>query len=617
MCAIIGVASANAIKSKEWLIRGRNSMVHRGPDDCGDWHSRDLRVRLAHSRLSIIDKSSAGHQPMTNLAGDITVVFNGEIYNFLELKKQLSKFGHKFVTSSDTEVLIASWIEWGTECVKHLNGMFAFAIHDGKKNTLFLARDRAGEKPLYYSYIKGEIRFSSELKGLLADANFSKSLNIKAFNLYLERGYVPGELSILNNMNKLPAATALLFKYHTNEIKKWQYWSIPKIESEFLLDDPSKNRLIVEFEGLFENSVRRQLNADVPVGVLLSGGLDSSLITAMASRCKDKVNTFTVNFTGHDKYNESAHAELISNYFKTNHINIECKEISPEVLLKLARQFDEPICDSSILPTYFLSQKVKNYCTVALGGDGGDELFGGYSYYNRLIYLDKISKYVHKDFRKVLKKVSSFLPTGFKGKYLLNSIGMNFNNELPLISSYFETQDRKNLLANNKLFNDNYWPEELNQSDNIIQSATRSDFNNFLREDVLVKIDRSSMLNSLEIRAPFLDKEIIDFSFGKIPSSLKVSKNDRKILLKQFAKTILPESFDFNRKQGFSVPLEHWMKGGPWRDILHDVLLSQKCFFEKKFISHMINSLDLGRDNSERLFCLLFFELWRIEHGVS
>jgi len=618
MCAIIGIASSNPTHNQDWIIDGRDSMIHRGPDDKGEWHSSDYRVRFAHRRLSIIDKSSAGHQPMKNLAGNVIVVFNGEIYNFRDLKKELALAGHIFNTHSDTEVLIAAWVEWGVDCVKHLTGMFAFAIHDSKENTIFLARDRAGEKPLFYSYKEEELRFSSELKGLLCDSQFSKSLNHKALNLYLERGYIPGELCILEGVNKLPPASALLFKYRLNEIKKWTYWSPPELNSGSFLGGGSHNQLLDEFDTLLENSVRQQLYADVPVGILLSGGLDSSLITAMASRSADQVNTFTVNFTGHEKYNESSHANLISQYFNTQHTEIECGEISPELLFKLAHQFDEPICDSSMLPTYLLSQKVKDYCKVALGGDGGDELFGGYRYYNRLLYLQKISRWIPTTLRKILSKSStSMLPMGFRGKYFLQSMSMDLDKKLPLIGSFFESEDRAKLLGEQMTFENVSVKEEAIEILDIVQRATRSDFKNFLVEDVLVKIDRSSMLNSLEVRAPFLDRNIIDFAFEKVPTSLKVTTNDRKILIKKFARRVLPENFDFERKQGFSVPLEYWMKSGPWRDILNDTLLSQQCLFDKRFIRNMIKSLDSGRNNSERLFCLLLFELWKNEYSVS
>jgi asparagine synthase (glutamine-hydrolysing) len=618
MCAIIGIASSTPVYSRDWLIAGRDSMRHRGPDDKGEWWSNDNSVGFAHRRLSIIDESSAGHQPMRNSVGDVTVVFNGEIYNFRDLKTELSLAGHKFITHCDTEVLIAAWREWGSDCVKHLNGMFAFAIHDAKFSTIFLARDRAGEKPLFYSYKGGELRFSSELKGLLCDQNFSRSMNHKALNIYLERGYIPGELCIFEGVNKLPPATALLFKYRLNDIKKWTYWSPPKLNYEPLLEGQGHNYLLDELEVLLENSVRQQLYADVPVGVLLSGGLDSSLIAAVASRMVDQVNTFTVNFTGHEKHNESSYARLISNHFNTHHTEIEAGEVSTDILFKLAHQFDEPMCDSSMIPMYLLSKQVKNHCKVALGGDGGDELFGGYGYYNRLLHLQKISRWTPIALRKFISRAStSMLPIGFQGRYLLQSMGMELKEELPLIGSFFTQEDRIKLLGERMMHVDTSVAEDVTEVLDLVRRATKSDFNNFLAEDILVKIDRCSMLNSLEIRAPFLDKNVINFAFGRVPSSLKVTLNDRKILLKQLGRRLLPEKFDFDRKQGFSIPLESWMRNGPWRDVVHDTLLSQHCFFDKEIIKNMLSGLDSGRGNSERLFCLVLFELWRSEYNVT
>ena len=615
MCAIIGMASNKPRNNQNWIIDGRDNMMHRGPDDKGDWHSSDYRVRFAHRRLSIIDQSNSGHQPMENLSARVTIVFNGEIYNYRELKKLFILDGYKFNSSSDTEVLIAAWIKWGTECVNHIKGMFAFAIHDYKAETIFLARDIAGEKPLYYSYHNRELRFSSELKGLLSDKKFSRSINFKSLNLYLQRGYVPGELCILENINKLPPANALLFKYRTNKIKTWPYWKPSRID----LSENSQSELLEEeFETLLERSVKQQLHADVPVGVLLSGGLDSSLITAMASRTGDQVNTFTVNFSGHLKYNESEHAKLVANHFNTNHTEIDCGQVSPEIMNKIARQFDEPICDSSMLPTYLLCNKVQEYCKVVLGGDGGDELFGGYAYYKRLLYLESINRWSPKIFRKfLLKSSNSLLPLGFNGKYLLESIGMDLDKNLPLIGSFFEKNDRLLLLKDKTMFENTFFENNITESQDIIERATIDDFKNFLSEDVLVKIDRSSMLNSLEVRSPFLDKKIIDFAFGKVHSSLKVSKNRNKIFLKKFASNILPKNFDFERKQGFSVPLSSWMKKGPWRDLIHDTLLKEKCLFDKNVVYSLIKGLDSGMNNSERLFSLLLIELWKDEYSVN
>lgn len=618
MCAIIGVVSHTPIKDSQWLVRGRDLMKHRGPDDKGVWCSDDKRVNLAHRRLSIIDTSSDAHQPMTNLREDLAVVFNGEIYNYRALRKILSNDGFSFFSSSDTEVLLAAWVKWGVECVNYLEGMFAFAINDSKKNTVFCARDRVGEKPFFYTYNDGEFRFSSELKGFFCDPNFDRSMNKDALNHYLERGFVPGELSIINNVKKLPAANAMLFNYETKKINTWVYWKPPKYISKNQFSNFHQDNLAKEFEPLLEDSVRKQIHADVPVGILLSGGLDSSLITAMASKVKENINTFTVNFSGHKNYNESEYSSLIAKYFKTNHTEIDCGEISSDIMYLMARQFDEPLCDSSMLPAYLLTNKVKDYCKVVLGGDGGDELFGGYSYYNRLIYLNKIHKISPHVLRRVISKsISSLLPLGFKGKYLLQSIGMNLNESLPLIGSYFELNDRSDLLKDKSLISNLSKKKKYIEYEDLIQRATLEDFENFLVDDVLVKIDRASMLNSLEVRSPFLDKNIVDFSFGKIPSSLKVSKNERKIFLKRFAKKILPDNFNYDRKQGFSVPIGEWMKRGLWREMIHDILLRQESLFEKDYVLELIKGLDKGRNNGERLFSLLIFELWRIEYNVK
>lgn len=621
MCGLVGIASTLPVTERSWLAAGRDAMSHRGPDDKGEWWSGDGRVGLGHRRLSIVDLSQAGHQPMQESALGLTVVFNGEIYNFIELRDELIQLGYSFRSQSDTEVLLAAYDAWGKDFLQRLNGMFSFALHDSKRNTILLARDRAGEKPLFYHYDQGVLRFGSELKGLLADSSLQRRINIDALDCYMAMGYVPGSRCILQDFQKLAPAHALSFELDSGSLTEWRFWSLPESPHTSQSCQETSHTLAAELEGLLENSIKRQLVADVPVGILLSGGVDSSLITAIAARSLNKIKTFTIAFPGSGALDESVHARLIADHFGTEHTELEALPTSVDILPKLAKQFDEPMIDSSMIPTYLVSQLVRQHCTVALGGDGGDELFGGYLHYNRLLWLQRRLGIVPLKLRRVVSNAAGrYIPLGVKGRNWLQGLGVDLEGGLPLIASYFDQQSRQKLLGSGKEMQ--AVAEAIRElcipaDSDLLQRATRMDFNNYLPEDILVKVDRSSMLNSLEIRAPFLDREVIEFAFGKVPSVFKTSIDNRKIILKHLAARLLPAEFNMHRKQGFSIPLAAWLQKGPWRDLFYDVLLDPQCIFERGAVSELLKGQDKGRSNSERLFGLVQFELWRREYAVS
>ena len=622
MCGIIGFASKNEVKAKEKYLLGSKLIKHRGPDDSGEWFSDDGFVGLGHRRLSIVDISKNGHQPMSNINGDLKIVFNGEIYNYIELSKILSEKGYKFNSKSDTEVILAAYSEWGKECTTFLNGMFAFAIFDSKKNTLFLSRDRAGEKPLYYTHKDGIFRFCSEIKGLLHDNSIKPSVNTSSLDYYLSLGFVPGSRCIIDGFNKLPPASSLLLDVEKQKFKVWKYWNLPNQEKIASESEIINVNLVDELESLLENSIQKQMIADVDVGVLLSGGVDSSLITALASRNKDKLKTFTVSFPGHEGLDETKHARLISNHFKTDHFELNASEIDVDLFSKLAYQYDEPIIDSSMIPTFLLCELVQNYSKVVMGGDGGDELFGGYEHYSRLIWTNKNLKLIPNAIQKTVSQLSeNILPIGFKGRNWLQSLNVNLKDDLPLIANYFDTKYRKKLMS--KIDSD--WPTPSNDffkknkiaTEDLLERATHMDFSNYLAEDILVKVDRASMLNSLEVRSPFLDKDLIEFAFNKVPSNLKADSTQKKILLKKLSYKLLPKDFDRTRKQGFKIPLNDWLKQGKFRDFFYNVLLDSNTIFDKKIVLKLFKYQDLGMNNGERLFALVMFELWRRQHKIS
>jgi asparagine synthase (glutamine-hydrolysing) len=603
-------------------MAGLDAMAHRGPDNAGIWWSKDGRVGLGHRRLAIIDLSPAGHQPMKDVTGKFMIIFNGEIYNFLELKKELAAKGHTFCSHSDTEVILASYREWGTDCITRLNGMFAFALYDCVRQRLFLARDRAGEKPLFYSLTEGELRFSSELKGLLANHGASRRIDSEALDLYLSMGYVPGDRCIVEGVNKLPAAHAMLFDLKITTSRVWRYWKLPEPSHLSTSGSLDGHGLLNELESLLEGSVRRQLEADVPVGVLLSGGVDSSLITAMAARASRQVKTFTVGFPSFGKYDESEHARLISEYFGTEHSELYMDNVTPDLLYVLARQYDEPIIDSSMIPTYLVCKLVREHCTVVLGGDGGDELFGGYDLYTHFLSAKEKFKLMPQSLKRAIANFAkAFLPVGFKGRNWLQSLSCDLHLTLPLIS-LFDGAVRQQLMVGVSytpwsLVAENIQNSRIPLTDDLLQRVSRMDFENYMAEDILVKVDRASMLNSLEMRSPLLDYQIIEFAFGRVPSHLKTTTTKRKILLKQLAAKLLPPAFDQQRKQGFGIPLAKWLKKGPWRKYLHEILLDDKCMFDKKTVMGLIRGHDRGMNNQERLFGLALFELWRSEYRMS
>ncbi len=621
MCGIVGLAASVPIADRHPLIAMRNTMLHRGPDDAGEWWSRDGRVGLAHRRLSIIDLSPAGHQPMMDASGQCSIVLNGEIYNFQELRHELEAKRHLFRSRSDTEVLLAAYREWGTDCLSHLNGAFAFGIYDSSRRCLFLARDRVGEKPLFYSVAGGTLTFASELKALMANPGFSRRLNLDALEYYLAFGYVPGSHCILENVNKLAPAHALTFHVDRGEARLWRYWQLPEPSQG---QECPEEELGKQLEQLLEDAVRKQLVADVPIGVLLSGGVDSSLITAMAARVSSRpVKTFTIAFPGHGAYDDAPYARIVAKHFGTEHVELAPDQTSSELLPMLARQYDEPVADSSMVPTFLVTQLVRQQVKVALSGDGGDELFGGYLPYSWIQTQEWIRRLIPRPIRSMAKHFAmDLLPTGLRGRNYIINLMSDLREGLARSSAYFDTSLRLRILAplgrqrsafdaealKRKLIMMQYSP---------LQQATRLDFNTNLPDAYCVKMDRASMLNSLEVRAPLLDYRIIEFAFGQVPDSLRATEHERKILSRRLAKRLLPRQLDLERKQGFSLPLQAWFKG-EWGRYMGNVLAeSDPNLFDPLVIKNLLDGQRHGRTNTSRLFALTIFELWRREYKVN
>lgn len=621
MCGIVGGAQAGVGLDPRVLEGMRDLLVHRGPDDAGAWCPPGAGVGLGHRRLSIIDLSPGGHQPMEDASGGLQLVFNGEIYNFRALREELAAGGQAFRTSSDTEVVLAAYRRWGTECVRRLEGMFALALFDRAAGTLFLARDRAGEKPLFYHHAGGRLLFASELKALMAVPGFPREVDPEALDCYLAYGFVPRERCILRGVRKLPPGHAATYHVGADRLDTWAYWRLPE---PFSGPEPDERALVDELEALLADSVARQLVADVPVAVLLSGGLDSSLVTAAAARASSgPVKTFNVAFPGHGRLDESAYARMVARHFGTDHTELPLELATAGLLPQLARQYDEPLADPSIVPTYLVCKLVRGHATVALGGDGGDELFGGYQHYGLIQRQEQLRRLLPGPLRRGVGAAARALPVGTRGRNHLMALGGDVRTSVAHVNLYFDAATRRRLLA--PLYARTGVPPAAEAvkaalcayGRTPLQQATAADFLSYLPDDILVKVDRASMLSSLEVRAPFLDPRIVEFAFGRVPDRLRASGGERKVLLRRLGARLLPPELDLARKQGFSIPLAQWFRG-EWAGMLNDVLsgLDPRAF-DPAVVRGLLAGQRRGLSNANRLFSLTMFELWRREYGVS
>ena len=620
MCGIVGVVSRTAWVQRPPLTRMRDCMTHRGPDDAGEWWSTDGRVGFAHRRLSILDLSPLGHQPMLSEDGMISIVFNGEIYNFAELKAELENKGFQFRSHSDTEVIIQAYRAWGPACVKRLRGMFALALYDMNRSRVFVARDRAGEKPFFYVLKNHTLRFSSELKGLLADPDVPRVMDECALDAYLAFGYVPGEQCLIAGVRKLAPGTCGTFDLTSGQFETETYWQLPAPPGNDATDEGS---LVDRFDALLEASVREQLVADVPVGVLLSGGIDSSLVVAMAARVSSHpVRTFTIAFPGHGVFDEGPYAQIVAKHFGTDHQELVAEPASLDLIPALVHQFDEPIADSSMLPTYLVSRLIQPHCKAALGGDGGDELFGGYKLYQVVLAQQAVRRRIPGFLRRQLGAAAHRLPVGFRGRTYVQAMSLDPLAAVAQTGLYFDQPTRTAISpmvrgANVKA------PAELLREHlasgvaDTLQQLTRADFSSYMCDDILVKVDRASMLASLEVRAPFLDQRIVEFAFGQVPRNLRASLRERKILPRRLAKRLLPSELDLNRKRGFSIPLADWFRGD-WGRYIEGVLMdAPAALLDRGVVASLFAGQRRGLNNGQRLFALAMLELWRREYNVD
>jgi asparagine synthase (glutamine-hydrolysing) len=612
MCGIAGSIHIQGNADRSSLEEASKQMIHRGPDDEGFFFEGP--AGLVHRRLSIID-IDGGRQPMFNEDESLVLVFNGEIYNFLDLRAELESKGHIFSTSSDTEVILHGFEEWGTDCVERFNGMFAIALYNRKDESLFLSRDRCGEKPIYYCHTGKTFSFASELEPLLTIIGHTPSPDPEAIYLYLRFGYIPAPHSFLKGIKKLQAGCSIMFK--NGALTKYLYYK-PCILNG--LNRRSEKELCDELDTTLNKAVKDMLVSDVPLGAFLSGGLDSSLIVAMMANAGKTPRTFSISFDD-VSFDESRYARYVSEYIGTHHTHYNVAFDDFDSCLAIMDGFDEPFADSSGIPTYYLARETRKKVKVALSGDGGDELFGGYRRYfsqglaERYLLLPKALR------RGLAIKFLSFFSDG--DRYYADSIIKSAR----IFVDRAEASHGTSGLMLNTIFTHNevtaLFPDLLDGRGMVEElvgeiSAGRTgelmhaDRCLYLPDDILVKVDRMSMRNSLEMRAPYLYPEILKLS-ENIPVSMKIKGINLKYLLKKVALRYLPNKIVYRKKHGFMVPMSRWIKKAGEKDIRSRM----PSWANAKAVDQALKlHFNGGIDNSHKIFTLIMLGRYRNGQGL-
>jgi asparagine synthase (glutamine-hydrolysing) len=591
----------------------RDTMINRGPD-AGSVHL-DRHAGLGHRRLSIIDLE-ASVQPMSNENGTVWIVFNGEIYNFVELRKDLLARGHQFRTAGDTEVIVHLYEEFGIDCVSRLRGMFAFAIWDARTDTLLVARDRVGIKPLYYTLNDQAFLFGSELKALVADRHFraTRQIDAEAVHSYLSFLSVPDPACIYRGVRKLPAGHTLTLRNGTIEVRR--YWNVAFEEEEGVAGEAWETRLLE----LMREAVRIRLVSDVPLGAFLSGGIDSSTVVAlMAGLMNRPVKTFSIGFSD-AAFNEASDAKRVAKHLGTDHTELILAPADARFIIpQLVEHFDEPFADASAIPTYFVSKLAREQVTVTLSGDGGDELFGGYPWRQVRPWYQRHLSRLPLPVREGIRRMTGVLPPTVRGTNYLRRIDIPYERYILDAMAVFDEEDRRGLYTSHFADLVNGIDPYRHQLPNFAGSTDRGwearmmeyDLKTYLPNDVLTKVDRMSMRASLEARVPLLDHRLVEFA-ATIPSRLKIRGGVGKHILKQVMAPYLPAEVLQKRKHGFSVPLGTWLRTDLKEDIL-DTLRGggDHGFFDRRAVERLSDAFFRGDDSRNyQVWTLYAFELW-------
>ncbi|MFZ2089335.1 MAG: asparagine synthase (glutamine-hydrolyzing) [Desulfobaccales bacterium] len=623
MCGICGIVYKDPRRRVDPGLLKRMALVqnHRGPDDQGCWQQDN--VGLAHVRLSIIDLSPLGHQPMTNEDNSVWITFNGEIYNFLELREELRQKGHQFRSRTDTEVIVHLWEEEGVRCVERLRGMFAFAIWDDRQKTLFLARDRMGKKPLFYAMLPDRFLFASEIKAILEDPDFRPEPDLKAIHYYLAYQSVPSPYSAFRGIHKLPPAHCLLVKEGKGEPRR--YWKLSYQNKLSVNGAKGEEDLQEEILERLREAVRIRLISDVPLGAFLSGGIDSSLVVAlMAGICNEPVKTFSISFA-QEEYNEAHYARMVADRYRTDHHEFKVTPDAKAIFPELVWHYNEPFADPSAIPTYYVSKLARQHVTVVLNGDGGDENFAGYPRYALngsferegglwpLLHQWLGDLYAWQDFVRQQRlwkdpaALRSFSPRLFSYYWRITHF-----HELHQAKLY--TPHMRAATAHYPAFQLMLGKYQASDARDFLDALLNLDLELYLPDTLMVKVDIASMAHSLEARAPMLDHHFLEFT-ARIPANLKLKNGtESKYIFKKAAEAFLPEEVIYRPKMGFGVPTDHWFRH-ELRELVTDTLLSPSAlgrgYFRRDFLEKLLTEHQSGEKNWQYLIWnLLMLELW-------
>ena len=616
MCGIAGFSLFEGIKNDADAILSDMCGVisHRGPDDEG--HYADPSVAFGMRRLAIIDLE-AGNQPIHNEDKTIWVVFNGEIYNFVELRKELKLRGHTFYTNSDSEVIVHAYEEYGLSFVDKFVGMFGIALWDIKKQELILVRDRVGIKPLYYSLVDKELVFGSEIKSILQHPKISAQTNTDVIDEYFTFGYVSSPNTMYQDIFKIPAGH--MARFTRDGFSVFKYWELTETESKITNIDEAVESL----DELLDDSIKLRLRSDVPFGAFLSGGIDSSLVVAkMANQIPGSVKTFTIAFN-EDGFNESVYAKRVAEHLGTEHHELTVNASAVDILEDLVWHFDEPFGDSSAIPTYFVSKLASEHVKMSLSGDGGDELFAGYSRYEKYFKLHavkNIPEFIRKFGLNALSKIFGNNIQGNKFKWYQERLSAN-DFEMYLMGVALTKSSMKTSIFSSDIQNHHDSNFEFSGINNYrfnkysdLSQLLMLDFNTYLVEDILNKVDRMSMANSLEARVPLLDHRFAELAFS-IDNSLKYKNGNGKIVLKKMLSKYVPDELFERPKKGFSIPVSNWINND-LREMVDDVLNSSEIktdsFFNHKGVMSALHDHRKGiSDNSETIWLMLNYTMWK------
>lgn len=622
MCGICGIINYDSREDtkKQALAKMCAAIVHRGPDDEGIYVKG--AVGLGHRRLKIIDLSDTGHQPMCNEDGKIWLVFNGEVYNYRELRQELINKGHVFKSTSDTETVVHLYEEYQEDCVKYLRGMFAFAIWDDNRQSLLLARDRAGKKPLLYSYANGVFYFASEFSSLLESGAIKKEIDHNAIDYYLTFGYIPAPLTIYKGVSKLMPANTLIFR--KGKIVTNRYWNLDYEKKIKISEADAREELLSRLK----EAVKVRLYSDVPIGAFLSGGIDSSTVVALMSQLSsERIKTFSIGFQEQD-YSELKYARNIADKYNTEHHELIVKPKALEILPLLIERYGEPYADSSSIATYYVAQATRQYVTTALNGDGADEIFAGYERYQGMAAAE-IYHRLPRFLRIISGGIAHVFPDSINPKNRLRNL-KRFTQAISLepeqrylkwlsifensfkYESLYSQDFKKNINITNP---SDYLAPYFDGSKglNIIDRVSMVDINTTLPNDYLVKVDIATMANSLEGRSPFLDHKLMEFAVS-LPAEYRMNGFTKKYILKKAIKDLVPKENIYRRKMGFGVPVGEWFRS-ELKGFLIENLLSRaslkRGYFRPQVVENIVNQHIQKKANySQQLWSLLMLELW-------